>query len=45
MQFFYTKFGLRKRVPGPHPHAKFHSCVFKMWVYSHQNREKWLFLV
>jgi len=27
--FFYTKFGLGKGVPGPHPHAKFHRCGFK----------------
>jgi len=25
----FTKFGLGKRVPSPHPHAKFHRCAFK----------------
>jgi len=31
---FYTKFGAREGVPGPHPHDKFHSCGLKMWAYS-----------
>jgi len=29
MRFFFTKFGLGKGVPDPHPHAKFHRCGFK----------------
>ena len=31
---FYTKFGAREGVPGPHPHDKFHSCGLKMWAYT-----------
>jgi len=30
----FYKIWLGERVPGPHPHAKFHRCGFKMWVYS-----------
>jgi len=37
----FTKFGLGERVPGEHPHAKFHRCSLKIWVYSPQN---WYFL-
>ena len=40
----FTKFGLGERVPGEHPHAKFHRCSLKIWVYSPQNRQNWYFL-
>ena len=42
MRFY--KIWLGKGSPGQHPHAKFHRCGFKMWVYSPQNREKCFFL-
>ena len=28
------------RILGPHGHAKFHQCGFKMWPYGRQNRQK-----
>jgi len=27
--FFYTKFGKREGIPGPHPHAEFDRCGFR----------------
>ena len=31
---FFIKFGLGEKVAGPHPHAEFHHCGFKIWAYS-----------
>jgi len=40
MRFY--KIWLGEGVPDPHHDAKFHRCGFKMWVYSPQNRKKFV---
>ena len=36
----FYKIWIGEGVQGPHPHAKFHRSVFKMWAYNLKNREK-----